>query len=559
MAFNDIPNKVVGDQLNDAEFNAVIAEIKKKVAQLDFDSLNNSFVINQNGEFYIVDSNTAIGLSLIGGVLKTVTGDFKSVVIADNQELKKGSDHIIFAVSDDDLTAYAFAFTKEGELIIKKVTAHDIETKTLKITDSVTLPFDFKRKVLDRLPFVFGPAADYLLIMSYGQSNSVGGGASGFSSFPRKYDPLMPVGGPRPFTTTNFSAFTDYSDGAVGTSLPLLGVFNKFTELIADENFMGPTTKGFRVIGTAPGEGSKSAAELQKGTVYFDRMIDNVVKCHEIALQEGKSFNVPFVGWTQGENDVDLDTTYAAYKATTEQIIADASADILAVTNQRNNIPFISYQVAKYSSTRPDYDRISKTHYDLGISNPLFVCACPSYQWDYVVEGYDPGVSDGYIVHFTPDTRIIYGHYIAIAAKRSIVDGKKFLPLHPIKFKVSGNNVLITYHVPFGHLEFDTTIVSDPGNFGFRVLDSVGAELSLSNIKIVGDNSVSIDCSASPAGGKFIYARDPSQAYILNYDTMIGHWGARGCLRDNQGDYMTIPDLSSYPLHNWALASYLDI
>jgi uncharacterized protein YaiL (DUF2058 family) len=508
-------------------------------------------ILSDNPEHLLaaIDGNGRLGFAITKMselIIKSVrTGsltvsDVFSVVslLVGNNNLKENSR---YALSQSDANDnLLFAITHLGELLIKKITVTD-----LNVTGTITGTLAIKP-----IRFAYGIPTDYLHVISYGQSNSVGGG-NGQVAVSQFYDALTTSDGPR---TGNAAGLVNYfNDSSV--SVPLLGIFNAFTDRIINENFLPYTEKGFRFVGTAPGQGSTTAVNLSKGTTPYNKLINNVTNVKAVATAQEKTCSVPFIGWTQGENEIDDGTLYAAYRATMEQLITDLNTDIKAITGQKNAIPLIGYQVAKYSSGNPDYVNISKAHLDLGLENPLFVCACPSYQFDYVLEG-SSGGTGGYIVHFTPAARLQYGAYIALAARQTLMQGKKFLPLHPIKFLVDGNNLKIVYHVPGdGALQFDTTTITNPGDYGFRVLNGA-TPLTLSNIKIIGKNVVSIDCSQSPMGLTFSYARNGAAANLMDYGTLTGRWGARGNLRDNQGATVKY---DGFQLHNWAVASYLTI
>jgi hypothetical protein len=524
-------------------------DLVAKQAVLDALQLPNS-LLNDNAEYLLsaTDGNGRLGFAITKMselIIKSVrTGsltvsDVFSVVslLVGNNNLKENSR---YALSQSDANDnLVFAITHLSELLIKKITVTD-----LNVTGSITGTLAIKS-----LRFIYGQIADLLLILSYGQSNSVGGG-NGQLPITQYYDALTTSDGPRSGNAAGLVNY--YTDGA---TTPLLGIFNMFTRLIEENDFLPYTEKGFRFVGTAPGQGSTTAVNLSKGTTPYNKLLSNVANVKAVATAQGKTCSVPFIGWTQGENEIDDGTLYAAYRATMEQLITDLNTDIKAITGQKNAIPLIGYQVAKYSSGHPDYDNISKAHLDLGLENPLFVCACPSYQFDYVLEG-SSGGTGGFIVHFTPTARLQYGAYIALAARRTLIEGKKFLPLHPVRFLVDGNNLKIVYHVPGdGALQFDTTTITNPGDYGFRILNGT-TPITLSNIKIVDRNVVSIDCSQSPAGLTFSYARNGAAANFMDYGTLTGRWGARGNLRDNQGARL---QYDGFPLHNWAVASYLTI
>lgn len=503
----------------------------------DFNFVKTNFQPFAGNDLVITDPNGFIGWKLSAdGVMSVLKAVISKLTIGASTTTEHPD--FLLAASDAN-TAIGFAITKFSELLIKTVSAQIVNTKTLTVTESVNLPPSFN--LADKLPFVYGKPTDWLHVISYGQSNSNGGGNLVPLTIVQKYDALMPKG------TRMVGVGGDYSDLVPFveslSECPLHGLFEKFTEQVIDQNFLAYPKHGFQLVATSPGQGGIDIANLSKGSAPYTKLVDGVTQINALAVRKAKSYSVGFIPWTQGEQDVAINTTYQSYKTMLLQLITDLNADIRAITGQKNPIPFVSYQVAWGN----DLDRISKVHLDLGLTHPLYVTACPSYFFDF---------ENPSIIHFTPAHRRIYGAYLALAAKRTMVDGVKFLPLHPIQLSVSGNTLTVTYHVPKPPLVFDTTLVPDPGSYGFKVFSSTGAVLTLTNIRIISKDTISMDCSASPVGGTFAYARNTGAQNWISPDSTYGKPGWRGCLRDSQGNSLTF---DNYPLHNWAVASYLSI
>jgi hypothetical protein len=364
-----------------------------------------------------------------------------------------------------------------------------------------------------------------------------GGGSASYST--SKYDVLQPKGGEALPYISDYSDFVAWK--YTNNETPLQGGFQKFIEMVMISKSISYTEIHSKIVAMVTGKGSTNIAGLVKGTQTYTDYLAAVGYVYATAVGKGKTLEVPFVFWTQGESD-SQSTSYSDYYAAQNQLITDLNTDMKAITGQTKNIPLISYQLNYHSRA----DKIAKAHLDAGINNPLFICAVPSYILDvYSADG----------VHFTPAYRRILGAYYGLAGMRWTINGSKFLPLYPIQFTVTGNNLKIKYHVPVGPIAFDTTDVSDPGNYGFDIKSSAGTSLTLSNIQIIGQDTVSIDCSASPAGGTFTYAHSLTDSYVQDDGTKKRQSG-RGCLRDSQGE---IYKIDTYKLHNYAMASYVPI
>jgi hypothetical protein len=355
---------------------------------------------------------------------------------------------------------------------------------------------------------------------------------------PARYD-LLEIKGGDAVPITDFSDFLPWN--WTHWESVLQGAYQKYIEMQILKKGISYTAITSKVIALITARGSTNISGLSKGSDPYNIYIDAVSKVMNTATGKGKTMEVPFVFFTQGESD-SQSTSYSDYMTMLQQLILDINTDMKAITGQSKDIPLIGYQLNYHSRA----DRIAKAHLDAGINNPGYICATPSYHLDVKS-------ADG--VHFTGAYRRILGSYYGLAAMRWLINGKKFLPLYPIQFTVTGNNLKIKYHVPVGPIAFDTTDVSDPGNYGFDIKNSLGASLTLSNIQIIGQDTVSIDCSASPAGGTFTYAHSLTDSYVQDDGTKKRQSG-RGCLRDSQGE---IYKVDSYKLHNYAVASYVPI
>jgi glycerophosphoryl diester phosphodiesterase len=496
------------------------AETAKTGAEAIFDAINYKIIDLGDGSFSIEDENGHVGLKvdntgkLIVSNIQIGSSTFKTVT----------NDTILWGVADEE-TASLFFVDLLYRLNVKAIVANDI-----------LLGSAGKNSIHTGIRLFGGGFADYLMVISYGQSNSIGGGSGQISPIGEIYDSLTTADGQR---TGNGQFVAYYTDGV---TTPLLGVFNKFIDLIKSNALLNYTDKGFKFIGVAPGQGSTTAANLSKGTAPYTKLISNVTNAVANATLEKKRLKVPCITWTQGENEVDDATTYAAYMATMAQLIIDLNADVKALTGQKQNIPLIGYQVAKHN-WNADYQKIGKAHFDLGITNDLFICACPSYQFDYIIEG-SSGGAGGFIVHFTPEARLQYGAYLALAAYKMIVDGKKFKPLHIENTVIDGNDIYLHYHLPNGAITTDVTLVQNNGNFGFSISGT-----TISSVKIVGKDVIKITCAGSPVGQTLNYNKNQNDYYIMDYPNLKGKFRG-GNIRDKQGDNVKY---GTFPLHNWAV------
>lgn len=520
----------------------VIDDLAKQVPfndlKLIVDVLNSSIDITDDGSFRLVDPNGFIGLKFLNGVFETHHVKAKRIGTG-MSFFESDSDHIFTIKDDTELKNMAMYLDKQGEFGVKS-----IKTQNLNVTGNVTFPPGVIKGVSSRRSFCYGDQGDYILISSFGQSNARGEGGGG-NITTDQLGLLMPNAGLDSEPASNYSDFVPY---IASTETPIPGIVAMFKNLIESRAKINWSKKDFNIVASLPALGGATIQQISKGTAPYAKLIGHITGCLNIAKSKGKTLTVPFLPFTQGESN--STTTYATYLALLIQLIEDLNVDVRALNpDQRNIIPFIGYQMN--GNWYNESDGVSKVHADLGINDPRYICACPSYFFEYAREGANKDI----VIHFTPAFRRIYGAYLNIAAYSLLYENRKFLPLHPIKLTVIGNNLQVKYYVPKGFLVLDTATVPDPGNYGFRIVKN-NNDLVLSNIKVLPDGeTLSIDCSESPAGALFLYARN-KLAPVYNIDADKAMFGARGCLRDTQGDTLKI---DNYPLHNWAIASFLNI
>lgn len=124
--------------------------------------------------------------------------------------------------------------------------------------------------------------------------------------------------------------------------------------------------------------------------------------------------------------------------------------------------------------------------------------------------------------------------------------GIDWRPVSPVAVSVAGNDVVIDFYSPIGRdLQFDTVNVTDPGDYGFNLLDAGGA--TITGVALTGTQQVTVTLSAPPMAGWRL-----SYAFHNGTDGYSGPTaGARGCLRD---DDPLIGLYTGDPLHNWCVA-----
>lgn len=366
-------------------------------------------------------------------------------------------------------------------------------------------------------------AADINLVVSYGQSLSVGAAGVPAVSTAQRFDNLSFAGGVRTQHATDpYSGFEplierDHVDGVLGET-PITGATDMIKELILAENRISYTQQSYQMLGTAPGIGGIAITGLVSGQPAFTRMSDNIQQGYTLAQSAGKSYQVGAIFWIQGETVTDA----AAYKTALQQIQVDASAVANAAFGQ-SSIRVISYQTAYHPDT-PDDPVIPQVQYEVARDNAAFYMACPIY-WT------------GPDLHKTATVYKIIGAYMGLAYKRIEVDGIDWKPVSPRTIKRQGNVITARFWVPRGQLAFDTSTLSLRTNYGFSVLSSGGTPITISSVSITGPDTVRIVTASSAAGG------------VLRYGSTDG-----GNLRDTQGESIVFDGGGiNHPMHNWCV------
>jgi hypothetical protein len=205
--------------------------------------------------------------------------------------------------------------------------------------------------------------AEIVHILDYGQSLSVGDSpgepilttslpayAKRFSGGVRPQD-----GGTDPAVI--YASLTSYAEQRIGTQrngeTPLGGCLQMIAQLLSAEDGIDLTTVNQILLGSAPGEGGRSAGQLSIGSTYFDRLKDNVTYGKARGGDLGKAYELGAMIWLQGESDYSISTTRDEWKALVRKLRLDVEAHAQAVTSRARPIPMLMYQTA----THPHYGK----------------------------------------------------------------------------------------------------------------------------------------------------------------------------------------------------------
>jgi len=295
----------------------------------------------------------------------------------------------------------------------------------------------------------------------------------------------------------------------------------KMAEVLADQ--FGEDT----LICIFPGgQGATAIANLNKGTLPYQRFIENIQNAYEIAQERGWDFIVPAICWMQGESDI-VDYPSTIYHDMLTQIWKDMNDDILQITHQKDSIPFICYQansLGRAVDFKPEaYEcretEVPQTFVNLLQNNPRFWASGPTYPYSCVNEK----------IHIDAKGQQSIGILAAQTALGIMKGCERFRGLIPVKASFEDNNVTIELNVPTPPLTLDTTQVSKADLYGFSVINQENNNIAKN--MIIEGNLVKIVCSESPINCRVRYA--------VNGDYMKSgnQHGPRGNLRDAKGNW----------------------
>ena len=92
------------------------------------------------------------------------------------------------------------------------------------------------------------------------------------------------------------------------------------------------------------------------------------------------------------------------------------------------------------------------------------------------------------------------GEYYGKVYKHVVVDGATWSPLRPLSITRAGTVITAIFNVPVGPLTLDTTLVTDPGNFGFEFTDDSENPPGIASVAVSASNTVTVTLDAVPTG-----------------------------------------------------------
>lgn len=320
---------------------------------------------------------------------------------------------------------------------------------------------------------------------------------------------------------TEFSTATDYTglDALVerGTETPAFG----FTDYLA---YKAGRNKPFMVSNCAVG--GQTLAALSKGTASYIMGLQHIRHGRHLLGNRGR---VTALLSFHGESD----SVNPTYNTELRQWQLDYETDINALQGTSGRRPIFSSQ-----NGWPDFGS-SQMNSVLGMlseheANPTkSILVGPRYFLTHTSDG----------IHMPAASYRRLGEYYGKAYYQHVIQGTQWEPLRPTVTR-SGAVITVDYTGAVGGITLDTTLVSNPGNYGFSYTDD-GTPPAISNVSITGLNQIKVTLASTPSGA------NKKLQYGFNGNAFAGPTtGRRGCVRDN--DTATSP-YDGTRLYNWGV------
>lgn len=344
-----------------------------------------------------------------------------------------------------------------------------------------------------------------------------------------------------PYTET--SAVT--GDGT-GYETPMGGAVTAILDRLAVDA-AGYTPGDVQILASSPGQGSRSISELkQPAGIYMTRLKDDMSYGMARANEKGWTYSPHAMIWSQGQADQSAGTPAETYMASFDQMVATVNAYVSSLVGKTVELPWFLDQFNSWKNRTPNtlYPTIPLAALQLARTRGDTRLVQPTYMYDYFDQAHLLGF----------DSKI-YGYRFGLAIVQEMLTGRKFEPLWSKDVSLQGGIANIWYE-PVGKLVLDTSIVTDPGNYGVSAVDPSGNALTLTEVS-VHLNRLRVRASGGiPSGSKLRLGFTGGTTGTLPSRTN----GPRCCLRDSQGDTIKFdPTGEAYRMDNYAIVEEITL
>jgi hypothetical protein len=293
--------------------------------------------------------------------------------------------------------------------------------------------------------------------------------------------------------------------------------------------------------------GAKSYWQLKKGTKYYANGMAQVAAGAALAKQQGKTYVVRAVTTVHGESDhADRSTRYAQDLLEWQ---TDYERDVQAITGQTEAVPMFESQISSWTRMMggTETSGIPAAQLEAHVKSRAKDGALAALGGIFLVgpKYHLPYSSDG--VHLSMEGYRHMGEDYAKAYKRVVIDRQPWEPLRPIAVTREGAVITIKLVVPAPPIVLDTTLVTDPGHFGFEYFDAAGTSTpAITAVEIAGPDTVRITLEREPTAEN----RRVRYAYTAARHSKAGPTsGPRGNLRDSD----PTKSRTGKRLYNWCI------
>lgn len=339
------------------------------------------------------------------------------------------------------------------------------------------------------------------------------------------------------------------------------GLANEAAKIARDKLLVGSATPTHDVLVSVHGRSGNTYLCLRKGGCdrkgkpmgylpAFDEAMKEVTDAMALAKAARRTYAVRAVTAIHGESD------HYAYSTSDQEfpmpatsgsgVIAtyadgmlewqkDYEAGVRAITGQSVPVPLFMLQMSNWNDVA--HSPIPTWQLEAHVRAPgKVIVVAPAYAIGYASD----------CLHFTNHAERRIGEYFGKAYARVIVEGKPWEPLRPQSVTLAGNVVTANFLVPKPPLVLDTKSISNPGNFGFELVDDSGAPPAITNVTLASADTVKITLASAPTGNnpRLRYAFTAKPDMCPGPET-----GPRGNLRDSDDT----ASVYGYDLFNWSV------
>ncbi len=372
-------------------------------------------------------------------------------------------------------------------------------------------------------------------VLGTGQSLSVGVEGVPTLSTMQPYANTMFIGGVMSGSAVQLASFSPLMEGLVET---LSSSFANLVTKEARETVLvgqpaGKTSHDLLVSGH--GISATAYIGLKRGTAAYAKGLAQAQAGHDLALAANKTHVVRAVTNVHGESD--SQNANLTYEANLLEWQSNYETDVKAITGQAESIPMLHTQFSSWTRLAgfPTTSIIPSAQLAAHLNAPgKVILVGAKYHLPYAPDG----------VHLTSEGYRHMGEDYAKVYRRVILEGKAWEPIRPKTVARAGKVVTVKMYVPTPPLRLDTTIVSNPGNFGFEWKDD-GATATIQSVAITASDTVVITLTDIPgANARLRYAFTGTSGALAGPTT-----GPRGNLRDSD----ETRSRNGYALYNWGV------